>query len=413
MQIAEVQIEKVRPYPGNPRKNADAVAKVASSLTTFGWRQPIVVDEDYVVIAGHTRLLAAQQLGHAKVPVHVATGLTADQVRAYRLADNRVAQEAEWDDDLLAQELLALTDAGFDLALTGFNDDELASLLAEPTGLLPDVDPDEVPEPPTTPVTKKGDVYRLGPHRLVCGDSTDAHAWEALMGEDRAAMIWTDPPYGVAYEGKTKDKLVIDNDDLSVDDLTDFLRGSLSLAAAYSRPGSPWYVAAPHGPQFLSFAIVGHEIGWWRQTIVWVKDVFALGRSDYHYRHEAILVGEQPVGDEVVQHHAVLGYGWTKGAGHLWHGGRKQDTVWEVPKPRANKDHPTMKPVALIERALTNSSEKGAIVVDPFGGSGSTLIACESTGRSGRLIELSERYCDVIVNRWEQATGRKAERVGR
>lgn len=413
MKITEVPIEKVQPYPGNPRKNADAVAKVASSLATFGWRQPIVVDEGFVVIAGHTRLLAALSLGHKKVPVHVAAGLTAEQVRAYRLADNRVAQEAEWDNDLLAQELLALSEAGYDLALTGFDDGELSALLAEPTGLLPDADPDDVPDAPPVPETKRGDVYRLGPHRLVCGDSTDTHTWEALMADERAAMVWTDPTYGVAYEGKTKDKLVIDNDNLSVDDLTEFLRGALSLAASYSRPGAPWYVAAPHGPQFLSFAIIGHELGWWRQTLVWVKDVFALGRSDYHYRHEAILVGEQPAEADVMQHHAVIGYGWTKGAGHLWHGGRKQDTVWEVPKPRANRDHPTMKPVALIERALTNSSEKAAVVIDPFGGSGSTLIACEATGRTARLIELSEQYCDVIVRRWEQATGRKAERVNR
>ena len=413
MQIAEVQIEKVRPYPGNPRKNAEAVAKVAASLATFGWRQPIVVDEEFVVIAGHTRLLAAQTLGHSTVPVHVATGLTPEQVRAYRLADNRVAQEAEWDDDLLAQELLALNDAGFDLSLTGFDGDELSALLAEPTGLLPDADPDEVPEAPATPTTKRGDVYRLGPHRLVCGDSTDTGAWERLMGEERASLVWTDPPYGVAYVGGTKDKLTIENDDLGVDELTDFLRSSLGLASTYCLAGAPWYVAAPHGPPFLAFATVGHELGWWRQTIVWVKDVFALGRSDYHYRHEAILVGDQPESaeDEVVQHHAVLGYGWKPGASHLWHGGRKQDTVWDCPKPRANREHPTMKPVALIERALTNSSERGAIVVDPFGGSGSTLIAAESTGRHARLIELSEQYCDVIIQRWEAATGRKAERV--
>lgn len=411
MKIQEVSIDRVKPYPGNPRKNADAVEKVARSLAEFGWRQPLVVDGEYVVIAGHTRLLAAQKLGHLKVPVHIAAGLTVAQVRAYRLADNRVAQEAEWDDDLLAQELLALSADGFDLSLTGFDEAELAVLLADPTGLLPDADPDAVPEAPATPKTKRGDVYRLGPHRLVCGDSTDTHAWSALLGEETAALVWTDPPYGVSYEGKTKDKLVIENDELGVDALTSFLRGALSLAAAHCRPGSPWYVAAPPGPQFLAFAIVGHELGWWRQTIVWVKDVFALGHSDYHYKHENILVGNQPEDGASSLEHVVVGYGWTTGAGHSFHGGRKQDTVWEVPKPRANREHPTMKPVALIERALVNSSDRGALVLDPFGGSGSTLIACESSGRHARLIELSETYCDVIVQRWEEATGRTAELV--
>lgn len=409
MKIQEVSIEKVKPYPGNPRKNADAVEKVARSLAEFGWRQPIVVDEEFVVIAGHTRLLAAQKLGHPRVPVHVASGLTASQVKAYRLADNRVAQEAEWDDDLLAQELLALSADGYDLALTGFDDSELAVLLADPTGLLPDADPDAVPDAPATPKTKKGDVYRLGPHRLVCGDSTDTHAWQALLGEERGGLVWTDPPYGVSYEGKTKDRLTIENDTLGDADLTDFLRGALSLVSAHCLPGAPWYVAAPPGPQFLAFAIVGHELGWWRQTLVWVKDVFALGHSDYHYRHEAILVGNQPEPEGSTLEHALIGYGWTKGAAHTYHGGRKQDTVWEVPKPRANRDHPTMKPVALIERALANSSERGTLVLDPFGGSGSTLIACEASGRHARLIELSETYCDVIVRRWEEATGRTAE----
>jgi site-specific DNA-methyltransferase (adenine-specific) len=404
VQIAEVQIEKVRPYPGNPRKNAEAVAKVAASLATFGWRQPIVVDEEFVVIAGHTRLLAAQQLGHSTVPVHVATGLTPEQVRAYRLADNRVAQEAEWDDDLLAQELLALTDAGFDISLTGFDDDELAKLLADTSAVMEGADLDEVPEAPAEPITKPGERILLGRHTLVCGDSTDVGAWDSLLAGRQAGMVWTDPPYGVdmgnvnaslARSGKaSKTRAVhsIKNDDLASPELEDFLRAALALAWANTRAGGAWYVAAPAGPLHSVFASVLHDLEVWRHTLAWVKDQFVLGRSDYHYRHEPIF------------------YGWKEGAAHTWNGGRKQDSVLEIPRPRANKEHPTMKPVSLIQRCIENSSTVADLIVDPFGGSGSTLLAAEACGRSAALIELSPAYCDVIVKRWETATGKTAER---
>jgi DNA modification methylase len=404
MKVQEVAIDRVRPYPGNPRKNDDAVAKVARSLEEFGWRQPIVVDDDFVVIAGHTRLLAAAKLGHAKVPVHVATGLSASQARAYRLADNRVAQEAEWDDERLAAELLALSGDGYDLALTGFDDAELSALLAEPTGLLPDADPDEVPDAPAEPITKPGDRIVLGRHTLVCGDSTDAGAWDALLAGRQAGMVWTDPPYGVGYQAnesieslkarnRRTDGLVVENDSLSADGLQDFLRSALSLAWANTREGGAWYVAAPAGPLHHVFASVLCDLEVWRHTLAWVKDQFVFGRSDYHYRHEPIF------------------YGWKEGAAHTWNGGRKQDSVLEVPRPRVNKEHPTMKPVALIQRCVENSSNADDLIVDPFGGSGSTLLAAEVCGRSSALIELSPAYCDVIVNRWEKATGRAAERL--
>lgn len=410
MNIRDVPIERVKPYSGNPRNNAAVIDKVAASLAEFGWQQPIVVDREFVVVAGHTRLAAAQKLGHATVPVVVADALSPAQVRAYRLADNRVGQDAEWDDDKLAVELAALEECGYNLTLTGFTDSEIGVLLTgHAGGLLPGVDPDDVPAPPETLQTRRGDVYEMGPHRLVCGDATDRAAWDALMRDDLGAMVWTDPPYGVAYVGQRGMKIA--NDDLPLEETANLLRASLGLAAAFTSPGSPWYVAAPHGPAFLAFATVGHELGWWRQTLVWVKDVFALGRSDYHYRHEALMVGEQTGADGPVRHYAPIGYGWHQDGAHLWHGGRKQDTVWEVPKPRANRDHPTMKPVALIERAINNSSDPGAIVIDPFGGSGSTLIACEEVNRAARLLELDERYCDVIVARWEAATGRVARRT--
>lgn len=407
MKVVTLPIGQVHPYPNNPRRNDAAVPKVARSLQTFGWRQPIVVDEDHVVIVGHTRLKAAQQLGMTEVPVHVATGLSRAQVAAYRLADNRTGEEAEWDDEKLTSELLALKeDASFDLALTGFDADEITAALAGASSILPGADVDDAPPlgDEKEAQTRPGDVLRLGRHRLVCGDSTEVGAWERLLGDRRADAIITDPPYGVSYVGGTKEKLTVLNDGLRGDELTELLRDSLSLAQAYSRAGAPWYVFAPHGPQFLSFATVGVELGWWRQTIVWHKDAFVLGRSDYHGRHEPCLVSDVVL-EEPEPAHEVLGYGWEPGGTHQFYGGRKQDTVWECPRPRVSKLHPTMKPVALLERAIRNSTKTGQLIVDCFGSSGSTLLAAEVTGREARLIELSRSYCDVIRARWEEATG--------
>ena len=415
MKITETSIASVIPYARNPRKNAAAVSKVAASLKEYGFRQPIVCDEAMVVIAGHTRLQAAQSLGMKTVPVHIASGLSKAQIAAYRIADNRTGQEAEWDNDLLAVELAALAEQKFDLSLTGFNPDELDALL-NPPGILPEADLDAVPEAPAEPITKLGDRITPGRHALVCGDSTDTLVWDALLAGRQAGMIWTDPPYGVSYVGKTKDALTIENDNLAEGGLEDFLRSVFALAWANSRAGAAWYVAAPAGPQFLQFAQVLTDLKVWRQTLVWVKSVFVLGRSDYHYRHEPIFEGglpqaedTNPLAEEVLRHDNML-YGWKEGAAHTWNGGRKQDTVLEFKKPKANREHPTMKPVALIQRCIENNSPHGCLVVDPFGGSGSTLIAAEASGYASALIELSPAYCDVIVKRWETATGQQAVR---
>lgn len=392
LEVRFVPIGEVVPYVRNPRKNTAAIAKVAASIREFGWRQPIVVDAEMTVIAGHTRLEAARSLGMAEVPVHVAFGMTEAQVKAYRLADNRVSEEAEWDRDLLALEFADLQALDFDLAGTGFDAEELAEILAPPGGVLDGADLDEAPEPPAEPVTKPGDLIVLGAHRLFCGDSTDAGAWDAVMGDDEADGVWTDPPYGVSYVGKTKDALTIENDSLDEKSLADFLRAALSLAWAHSKAGAPWYVASPSGPLQCVFDTVLIELGVRRQCLVWLKDQFVLGRSDYHYRHEPIF------------------YGWKEGAAHQWFGGRSQDSVLDIPRPKRNAEHPTMKPVALVTRCLENSTQRGAVVADPFGGSGTTLLAAEATGRRARLIELDPRYCDVIVARWEAATGQKATR---
>jgi len=396
-------LSAIRPYEQNPRQNADAVAKVAASIREFGWRAPIVVDEDGVILAGHTRLLAAQALGLAEVPVHTASGLTGAQARAYRLADNRTAQEATWDWDALRLEIGALKDADFDLDLTGFDADELAGLLADGSQLQPGADPDEAPPLPTEPITQPGDLIRLGRHRLLCGDATEATAWEALMGGEAFALLWTDPPYGVDYasknamlnarDGGKRIETPIEGDAQSSPELTDLLRSSFSLAFAHSKAGGAWYVAGPQGGALShSFASVLLELGLLRHTLQWVKNQFVLGRCDYHYRHEPIF------------------YGWKDGAAHTWHGGHSQDSVLEFDRPRRSELHPTMKPVALVQRCLENSSDPGALVCDPFAGSGTTLIAAEASGRRAAVMELTPAYCDVIVTRWEQATGLTAER---
>ncbi|MFK7882888.1 MAG: ParB N-terminal domain-containing protein, partial [Phycisphaerales bacterium] len=329
-------------YPDNPRDNDAAVAAVAESIERFGFRQPIVVDKDSVVVVGHTRLKAALKLGIKWVPVHVAD-LTEEQARAYRLADNRTGAIATWDAGLLQSELEALQQLGLDiesLASLGFDDRELAAL-GNP-GNAGETDPDEVPEPPDDPITQPGDLWILGNHRLLCGDSTTADDVGWLMDGINAAAVMTDPPYGVDYVGKTKDALVVHND--GAEGLPQLLKHSLGNANDVCLAGGAWYVAAPAGPQFADFATVLGALGIWRQTIVWVKDSMVLGRSDYHYRHEAIF------------------YGWKPGAAHKELPDRKQTTVWEIPRPKASREHPTMKPVALYERMMANSSSVGSLI---------------------------------------------------
>ena len=364
---------------------------MAKSLQEFGFRQPIVVDADGVIIVGHTRLKAALKLGLAEVPVHVAVGLTPEQTRAYRLADNQTATLAEWDDDALVTELLGLKGQGYDLDLTGFDAGDLDRLLgtddAAPLG-----DPEDVPEPPATPVTRLGDLWVLGGHRLVCGDAADPAAYARLLEGTPADLLLTDPPCGVSHVGGTPDAMTIANDDLAPADYDPFLARTLAAAAACLGPGAAFYVwhADLHGGLARRAAeTAGLPL---RQVLVWVKSAFALGRADYHWQHEPCL------------------YGWKPGAAHRWHGGRAQGTTLCFDKPARNGDHPTMKPVALFRRLVENSCPEGGLVLDPFAGSGTALIAAETTGRRAALLELDPRYCDVIVKRYEQFTGEAAER---
>lgn len=388
MKIKQTPIDEVIPYARNPRKNGEAIAKVAASLKEFGWQQPIVVDSEMVVIAGHTRLAAARTLGMEKVPVVIADGLTPAQVKAYRLADNRVSQEAEWDDELLSVELEELLADGYDLSETGFDEDELASLLAqEVEGLTQE---DEVPEIPETPVTVEGDIWILGRHRLMCGDSTNVQHLEALCENQLVDMWLTDPPYNVAYEGKTKEALTIKNDKMEDNNFRQFLRDAYVAADTVMKAGAVFYIwhADSEGYNFRGAA---YDAGWTiRQCLIWKKQTMVMGRQDYHWKHEPCL------------------YGWKEGAAHLWATDRKQTTILEFDRPSRNAEHPTMKPVELFAYQMLNNTKGSDLILDSFAGSGTTAIACEKHGRLARLMELDPKYCDVIIKRWQDFTGQKA-----
>lgn len=390
MKIEQWALSRIKPYDKNPRINAGAVDAVATSIREFGFRQPIIVDADGVIICGHTRLKAAQKLGLNEVPVHVATGLSPEQVKAYRIADNKSGELADWDFDLLPIELLSLEDAGFDLNLLGFSAAELSDILVrEPEAGL--TDPDEVPLPPEEAITKPGDLWLLGDHRLLCGDSRSAEDVSRLLDGQKPACVATDPPYGVSYVGKTQKALPVHND--GAEELLPLLNDALRHAFSHSVPGAVWYVCAPAGPQFHAFATVLTELEIWRQTLVWAKQSLVMGHSDYHYQHEAIF------------------YGWKPGAPHQPPPDRKQNTLWQFDRPSASREHPTMKPVALFLKMLQNSTVAGSVVYDPFCGSGTSIIAAEQLGRVCCGIEVSPLYCDVIVKRWEQFTGKSAERL--
>ncbi len=391
MRIETVALEKIIPYARNPRRNEHAVAKVAGSIKEFGWQQPIVVDTDYVIVAGHTRYLAAQQLGMKELPVKIADDLTPAQIKAYRIADNRTHEEAEWIDELLAIELGEIRDMGYDLDITGFDPDELDKLLAGDgsDGLTDD---DAIPEVAEKAISLPGDIWICGNHRLMCGDSTDPVAIEKLMGGVLADMTFTDPPYNVNYGASMKDKVrgnnrTIKNDNLGEDFYAFLLKACFNLLAVTK--GGVYVCMSSSELDTLQKAF-REAGGHWSTFVIWAKNTFTMGRADYQRQYEPIL------------------YGWKEGNKHFWCGARDQGDVWFVDKPTANDLHPTMKPVSLVERAITNSSKSRDIVLDSFGGSGTTMIACEKTGRSARLMELDPKYADVIVRRWQEYTGEKA-----
>ena len=399
MKIEMWSIDRPLPYVRNARKiPQQAIDKVAGSLNEFGWRQPIVVDTKEVIIVGHTRLKAAQKLGLKEVPVHIAENLSEAQVKAYRLADNRTGEETGWDQELLSLEIKDLTDYDINLDLTGFGDKEVTQLLNQyletEQGNIGD---DEIPDNIETR-TNPGDLWQLGKHKLLCGDATIKEDVAKLMGDMKIDMIFTDPPYNVNY-GKARASInnnwrfkerSIANDNMSDEQFHKFLCEFINHSKENVKLGSPYYIC--YGERSaLQFLSAFKDSGLKQScNIIWKKNALVMGRSDYHYIHEPIF------------------YGWIDGQTHIYYGDRKQTSVWECNRPVKSKLHPTMKPVELIEFALKNSSKADDIIYEPFGGSGSTLIACEKLNRRCFTIEIDNKYCDTIIQRWEDFTGKKA-----
>jgi DNA modification methylase len=385
--VEQIPIEELHNASWNAnRVPEDVLAKVRRSITDFGVVENLVARErpegGYEVISGNHRLGIYREMGITKAPVHV---VDVDDAHARILAQTLNRTRGQDDAEAYAQlltDVLAEMDIADVLAYLPESEKSLTQAL-DAVKLEDDATLDDVPPLPDEPESKPGEVYELGPHRLICGDSTDADTIATLMGDDRAACVWTDPPYGVAYVGKTKDALKIENDNLKPEVLEQLLRDSLGMTLTYTENGGAWYVASPGGDLFHIFGTVLRELGVWRHTLIWVKDVMVMGRADYHYQHEPIF------------------YGWKEGASHNWYSDRKQTTILNFDRPKRSEQHPTMKPLELIEYCLRNSTKREDIVLDPFGGSGSTLIAADRLGRRARLVELDPRYCDVIRKRYE------------
>ena len=379
-----VDIHKLIPYVNNARThNVQQINKLRSSLREFGFINPVIIDRDFNVIAGHGRIMAAKEEGINEVPCVFVDYLTEAQKKAYILADNRMAMDAGWDEELLKVEIEALQAEDFDLSLTGFDESELSGFFdTADDAKADDFDVDADREKP--PVTKSGDLWLRGNHRLLCGDSTKAETYEMLMNGKKANLVVTDPPYNVNYQG-TAGK--IKNDNLENDKFYQFLFDAFTCMEKAMADDASIYVfhADTEGLNFRkAFADAGFYLS---GTCIWKKQSLVLGRSPYQWQHEPCL------------------FGWKKNGKHQWYSDRKQTTIWEFDKPKKNGDHPTMKPVPLIAYPIKNSSMSNCIVLDPFGGSGSTLIACEQTNRICHTIELDEKYCDVIIKRYIEQVG--------
>jgi len=390
MKITVKKVDSLIPYVKNSRTHSpDQVAQIAASIKEFGWTNPILVDGDNGIIAGHGRLMAARKLGHKEVPTIELKDLTETQKKAYIIADNRLALNAGWDNEMLTIELNDLLADGFALDILGFDPKEIAALL-EPEVVEGLTDEDAVPDVPEVPKTKLGDIYQLGNHRLMCGDSTSIDAVDKLMDGQKADMVFTDPPYGVDYDGghaTDKRRTKLENDDK-----THMYAGALPIAYMASKDGAAlylWFADRFAKDVLIALDECNFQVRTW---IIWNKNLAQFGAigAQYKTKHEPCI------------------YAFKKGKAPFWNGPNNEVTVWDVKRHSKNEFHPTQKPVELPVRAMENSSKGGDIVLDLFGGSGSTLIACEKINRHARLMELDPKYCDVIVKRWEDFTGKKA-----
>ena len=390
-------VDELIPYSKNARLHSEAqVAQIAASIIEFGFTNPVLIDGEKGIIAGHGRLMAAKKLGLKEVPVVVLDHLSETQKKAYIIADNKLAENAGWDEEILASELADLKDENFNLDLIGFEDQELEKIFANLYDKEDDLENEEVPEPEEKPISKSGDVWILEKHKLICGDSTDQKTYQTLLGDELADMLFTDPPYNVNYGDhlpeKYKNSLInktkILNDNLGKDFgkfLSDFCKNALTVTK-----GACYICMSRSELQTLHKAFIDAG-GRFSAFIIWVKNAFTLGRSDYQRQYEPIL------------------YGWKNNHDRYWCGARDQSDIWFYNRPTKNDLHPTMKPVELCKRAILNSSKTDDIILDCFGGSGSTLIACEQTQRRCRMIELDPKYIDVIVKRWQNLSGKEAK----
>ena len=382
MEIRSVKIKEIKPYDRNAKKHDDTqINNVAESIRQFGFVQPIVIDSNGVIVIGHCRFEAAKRLKYAEVPCIMVDDLTPEQVDALRIVDNKT-NESPWDIDLLTEELQDL-----DLSMFDFSWD-----LMEETAEAAEITEDEAPEVDKTndPISKFGQIWKLGRHRLMCGDSTSEENVKALLGGAKADLLLTDPPYGVDYTGKTKDALKIQNDAKTDEEMIEFLSSAFRSADSVMKPGAVfyiWYAGTKEHAFDKACQLTGWEV---RQILIWAKNTMVMGRQDYQWRHEPCI------------------YGWKGGAGHLWASDRKQTTILEFDRPTANKEHPTMKPIALFDYQIQNNTKGGDIVLDLFGGSGTTIMACEQNGRNACVMEYDPKYVDVIIKRWENFTGEKA-----
>jgi site-specific DNA-methyltransferase (adenine-specific) len=385
MKAELVPIDSISLDPANLRRHPERnLSSIVASLKRFGQQRPILVDAAGIVRAGNGTLMAAKQLGYKEIEI-VRSGLEGSEATAYAIADNRTAELAEWDDNALAETLSALQIEDEELfEATGFDAKELDAMV------LRDVEEDEVPEPPADPITKPGDLWILGEHRVLCGDSTKADDVARLMNGEKADLWLTDPPYNIEYDGGSKIRDVIENDSMSNDDFREWLRVVFTIAFDAIKPGASFYIwhAAMEGCNFRGAIIDSKQKT--RQLLIWVKNNSTFGRQDYHWQHEPCL------------------YGWKAGAAHEWYGDRKQTTILSFDRPSRSEEHPTMKPVALFAYQVGNSTAPQGLIYDPFLGSGTTLIAAEQLGRKCYGMEIAPAYCDVIVKRWETLTGKKA-----